>query len=156
MDAEILTGGKDLLPVAAEGEFLPAVTTIEPPAIIQTAGPNAGNRFAENFTVHIQNPHTRRAYFRNALQFLAWCERQGYRNLRSIKPMTIAAYIEQLKDSHAKPSIKQQLATIRMLFVWLASARSSKPTPPTPSAAPSTSSPRGSRRSSTPRKPSGA
>jgi integrase len=33
--------------------------------------------------------------------------------------MTVAAYIEQLQASHAKPSIKQQLATIRMLFDWL-------------------------------------
>ena len=119
MDAESLTTGNELVVVPAEVEILPPVTTIQPPAIIQTAGPNAGNRFAEYFTVHIQNPHTRRAYFRNAVTFLGWCERQGYRNLRSIKPMTVASYIEQLKDSHAKPSIKQQLATIRMLFDWL-------------------------------------
>ena len=33
--------------------------------------------------------------------------------------MTVAAYIEQLQDSHAKPSVKQHLATIRMLFDWL-------------------------------------
>ena len=33
--------------------------------------------------------------------------------------MTVAAYIEQLQDTHAKPSIKQHLATIRMLFDWL-------------------------------------
>ncbi len=119
MDAEILTTGNELVLVTPEVEILPAITTIEPPAIIQTAGPNAGTRFAEYFTVHIQNPHTRRAYFRNAVAFLGWCERQGYRNLSSIKPMTIAAYIEQLQASHAKPSIKQQLATIRMLFDWL-------------------------------------
>ena len=119
MDAESLTESQELAPIAAEVEILPPVTTIDPPAIIQTAGPNAGNRFAEYFTVHIQNPHTRRAYFRNAVAFLAWCEQQGYRNLKSIKPMTVAGYLEQLKDSHAKPTIKQQLATIRMLFDWL-------------------------------------
>jgi site-specific recombinase XerD len=119
MDAELLTDVHQLALVSTEVEILPPVTTIEPPAIIHTAGPNAGNRFAEYFTVHIQNPHTRRAYFRNAVAFLGWCERQGYRNLRSIKPMTVASYIEQLKESHAKPSIKQQLATIRMLFDWL-------------------------------------
>ena len=43
----------------------------------------------------------------------------GYRQLASIKPITVAAYIEQLQETHAKPSIKQHLATIRMLFDWL-------------------------------------
>ena len=47
MDAKILTTGKDLVVVPAEVEILPAITTIEPPAIIQTAGPNVagGPRF---------------------------------------------------------------------------------------------------------------
>ena len=119
MDAKILTESKELVVVSAEVEILPPVTTIVPPAIIKTAGPNAANRFAEYFTVNIQNPNTRRAYFRNAVAFLTWCEQQGYRNLRSIQPMTVANYIEQLKASHAKPSVKQVLATIRMLFDWL-------------------------------------
>ena len=33
--------------------------------------------------------------------------------------MLVAGYIEQLQQTHAKPSVKQQLATIRMLFDWL-------------------------------------
>jgi site-specific recombinase XerD len=119
VDADLLTAGTELVPVSAAAEILPALTTIEPPDIIRTAGPNAGTRFAEYFTAHIQNPHTRRAYFRNAVAFLAWCEAQGYRQLASINPVTVAAYIEQLKETHAKPSIKQHLATIRMLFDWL-------------------------------------
>ena len=82
-------------------------------------GDDAVTRFVEYFTVHIQNPHTRRAYFRNAVAFLRWCEGQGFRDLKAIKPMTVAAYIEQLQHSHAKPSVKQHLATIRMLFDWL-------------------------------------
>ena len=71
------------------------------------------------FTVNIRNPHTRRAYFRNAITFLRWCEARGIRNLKAIKPIRVAAYIEQLQQDYAKPSVKQQLATIRMLFDWL-------------------------------------
>lgn len=33
--------------------------------------------------------------------------------------MMVAVFIEDLKRTHAKPSIKQHLATIRMLFDWL-------------------------------------
>ena len=74
MDAENLMAAQELVVVSAEVEILPPVTTIIAPAIIETAGPNAATRFAEYFTVHIQNPHTRRAYFRNAVAFLPWCE----------------------------------------------------------------------------------
>src|SRR5271154_5897621 len=107
MDAENLTNGQELVVISAVVEILPSVTTITAPAIIDTAGPNASTRFAEYFTVHIQNPHTRRAYFRNAVAFLTWCESQGYCNLESIKPMTVANYIEQLhlEKKLAKPSI---------------------------------------------------
>jgi site-specific recombinase XerD len=89
------------------------------PAIITDAGEDAVTRFAEFFTATIRNPHTRRAYFRNAIAFLRWCESQHVRDLKSIKPMMVAAYIEQLQKTHAKPSVKQQLASIRMLFDWL-------------------------------------
>ena len=89
------------------------------PAILTDAGEDAVTRFAEIFTVNIRNPHTRRAYFRNAITFLRWCEARGIRNLKAIKPIRVAAYIEQLQQDYAKPSVKQQLATIRMLFDWL-------------------------------------
>jgi hypothetical protein len=35
--------------------------------------------------------YTRRAYFRNAIDFLRWCEAKGIRDLRDIKPVTVAA-----------------------------------------------------------------
>ena len=89
------------------------------PAIITDAGEDAVTRFAEFFTVNIRNPHTRRAYFRNAIAFLRWCEGRGVRDLKAIKPMLVAAYVEQLQKTHSRPSVKQQLATIRMLFDWL-------------------------------------
>ncbi len=93
--------------------------TIELPAILTSAGDDAINRFIEYFTARIRNRHTRRAYLRNAITFLRWCERRGFGSLQEIKPVTVAAYIERLQASHSKPTIKQNLATIRMLFDWL-------------------------------------
>jgi integrase/recombinase XerD len=119
MDAESLTTGNDLVMVSTGPASPATTTTIVLPAILLSAGDDAVTRFAEYFTVTIQNPHTRRAYFRNALTFLRWCEDRGLRDLRAIKPMMVAAFIEQLKATHAKPSVKQHLATVRMLFDWL-------------------------------------
>jgi site-specific recombinase XerD len=108
------TQGADLLmPVA------PSVSTARMPAILTSAGEDAVTRFIEYFAAQIRNPHTRRAYYRNALSFLDWCEGRGIHALKDIRPVTVAAYIEQLGKSHAKPTVKQQLATIRMLFDWL-------------------------------------
>jgi site-specific recombinase XerD len=89
------------------------------PSILSSAGDDAVSRFTEYFTANIRNKHTRRAYFRNATQFLRWCEERGIASLRQIKPITVAAYIELLQGSHAKPTVKQHLATLRMLFDWL-------------------------------------
>src|SRR5262249_12609362 len=66
-----------------------------------------------------RNRNTRRAYFRNAVSFLSWCERQGITDLKGVKPIHVAAYIERLQEGLQKPSVKQHLAAIRMLFDWL-------------------------------------
>jgi hypothetical protein len=120
IEAQILASGKELVPLPPDAEILSALTKIEPPAIITSAGDNAAMRFAEYFTANIRNPHTRRAYFRNAIAFMRFCEGRGVRHLKLIKPMLVAAYVEQLQQQkRARPSIKQQLATIRMLIDWL-------------------------------------
>jgi site-specific recombinase XerD len=94
--------------------------TLVVPALIADAGPDAATRFAEFFTANIQNRHTRRAYFRNATEFLRWCEARGIDRLATVQPIIVAAYIEELGQAGlSKPSIKQKLATIRMLFDWL-------------------------------------
>ena len=118
MDAKILTPGNTLVPAQLEAGNL-ATATFALPSIITSAGEDAVTRFVEYFTARIRNPHTRRAYFRNAIDFLRWCEDRGIHDLKSIKPVRVAAYIEQLQQNYAKPSVKQQLATIRMLFDWL-------------------------------------
>ena len=40
-------------------------------------------------------------------------------NLNTVQPVHVAAYIEQLTQTHSKPTAKQHLAAIRMFFDWL-------------------------------------
>jgi hypothetical protein len=40
-------------------------------------------------------------------------------DLEYVKPVHVASYIESLREGFAKPTIKQHLAAIRMLFDWL-------------------------------------
>src|SRR3984957_13930738 len=91
--------------------------TFQVPALVADVGPEATKRFFEFFTVPIRNKNTRTAYYHAIGQFLAWCERAGFRHLEDIEPITVAAYIEQHTGSPA--TIKQHMAAIRMLFSWL-------------------------------------
>lgn len=110
-DTELVTAsGSDLLDASPRNRF---------PELLVSAGESATMRFVEYFTANIRNPHTRRAYLRNACVFLRWCESRGIRSLVHIRPVTVAAYVEQLQGTHSKPTVKQTLATIRMLFDWL-------------------------------------
>ena len=52
-------------------------------------------------------------------RFFAWCEQHQIGELADIEPMHVAAYIEALASDFAKPTVKQHLAAIRMLFDWL-------------------------------------
>ena len=84
---------------------------------IFTPSAAAFEQFMGFFTARIRNPHTRRAYYRVSCVFSAWCERHGLLTLTDVRPMHIAAYIEGL--TLAKPTVKQHLAALRMLFDWL-------------------------------------
>ena len=88
------------------------------PAVVLAAGKKAGLRFLEFFTANIRNPNTRRAYHRACLDFFRWCESGGLA-LDRIGPVHVAAYIECLGKDLSRPSVKQSLAAIRMLFDWL-------------------------------------
>jgi site-specific recombinase XerD len=79
----------------------------------------AAKRFIEYFAANIRNPNTRRAYLRAVLDFSAWCEAHNLTQILDIEPLHVAAYIETLGNRLAKPSVKQHLAAIRMLFDWL-------------------------------------
>jgi site-specific recombinase XerD len=89
------------------------------PAIIAGAGKGAKTRFLEFFTVNIRNPNTRAAYHRAAVEFLQWCEARRIGGLDEVRPVHVAAYVEQLGRRISAPSVKQHLACIRMLFDWL-------------------------------------
>jgi site-specific recombinase XerD len=82
-------------------------------------------RFFGFFTANIRNKNTRRAYYKAACRFSDWCEGRGLLDLAQVKPSHVAAYIEVLSlpepqgEGLAKPSVKQHLAALRMLFDWL-------------------------------------
>ena len=88
-----------------------------PPAV-RELGEDAGHAFVEFFTAQIRNSNTRAAYYRNAVRYCDWLEAKGV-GLPSVRPVHVAAYIEELGTTHAPPSVKQHLATLRMLGQFL-------------------------------------
>jgi integrase/recombinase XerD len=85
----------------------------------------SAERFFGFFTAHIRNRNTRRAYYKAACRFSDWCEGRGLPGLAQVKPRHVAAYIEGLTVAKpegpglSKPTVKQHLAALRMLFDWL-------------------------------------
>ena len=88
-------------------------------ALIQAAPRKTRWRFIDFFTSSIRNANTRAAYQRAILQFLNWCEGVGVADLHQIKPIVIAAYIEQMEAYASKPTIKQHRSAISKMFDWL-------------------------------------
>jgi site-specific recombinase XerD len=113
-----------------ENEAAQALTVIGPsievPAFFAPDA-KAEKDYINFFTAKIRNPHTRRAYARAAVKFAAWCVANGIGEIRDIEPIHVASYIELLQFRISPrtltrikpPSVKQQLAAIRMLFDWL-------------------------------------
>jgi integrase/recombinase XerC len=89
------------------------------PALVAAAGAPVQTRYLEFFAANIRNQHTRRAYAQATRGFLAWCERAGVASIADVKPLHVAAYIEQLGRDRSAPTVKQRLAAIRHLFDWL-------------------------------------
>jgi site-specific recombinase XerD len=100
------------------------------PAMIAEAGDRAARRFLEFFAASIENDNTRMAYYRAACSFFAWLDEHGIGELADIEPFHVAAYLKALRVSDAgdravkvrtasRPTVKQHLAAIRMLFDWL-------------------------------------
>lgn len=100
------TGGT----VASLGVNLPALFT---------PTPAVAKRTLEFFTANIRNPNTRKAYALAIGEFAAWCDAHGLQDLGTIEPIHVAAYIEQLQRRLSAPSVKLQLAALRVLFDWL-------------------------------------
>jgi len=89
------------------------------PAIVAAAGDAAMRRFLEFFTVTIENANTRAAYHRACKRFFDWCEAKRIDELIAIEPIHVAGYIKSMGPDFEKPTVKQHLAAVRMLFDWL-------------------------------------
>jgi integrase/recombinase XerD len=111
------------LPVVVEAAAPSKVATLRSTlavlAVISGAGDHAARRFLEFFAATIRNKNTRMAYYRAACHFFAWVEQNEIGELADIEPIHVAAYIEVLQTTAAKPTVKLHLAAIRMLFDWL-------------------------------------
>ena len=89
------------------------------PRLIADAGDPATRRFLEFFAATIRNKNTRTAYYRAAARFFAWCDQHHIGEIADIEPLHVAAYVEAMAKDFEKPTVKQHLAAIRMLFDWL-------------------------------------
>ena len=105
------------LPAKRKSELLASPISIVPAAVAYS-GRKAQKRFVTFFTDNIRNPNTRAAYHRNVMRFFAWCESKNL-PLPDIESFHVSAYIEELLLDVSKPTAKQHLAAIRMLFDWL-------------------------------------
>jgi site-specific recombinase XerD len=108
-----------LVPIPAAPVAIKAPRGIAVPATIAAAGDHAARRFLEFSAATIRNKNTRQAYYRAVEQFFSWVERHKIGGLLDIEPLHVSAYIEALQAQVAKPTVKQHLAAIRMLFDWL-------------------------------------
>ena len=86
---------------------------------IFTAQPEARKRLRDFFTSHIRNPNTRRAYMEAVRQFSGFCAEIGVADLAQVEPVHVAAFVEAQLRLHSKPTVKQRLAALRMLFDWM-------------------------------------
>jgi integrase/recombinase XerD len=89
------------------------------PRVFAAAGDKAVRRFLEFFAATIRNKNTRMAYYRAAARFFAWCDHHKVGEIGEIEPLHVAAYVEAMGKDFEKPTVKQHLAAIRMLFDWL-------------------------------------
>jgi site-specific recombinase XerD len=87
------------------------------PAMIADASDRAARRFLEFFAANIRNKNTPYLY-QAACTFFGWLEQNWIGDLADIEPLHVALYRGAAGDA-AKPTVKQHLAAIRMLFDWL-------------------------------------
>jgi site-specific recombinase XerD len=88
------------------------------PAFIAAGGERAGFAFIDFFTAQIRNRNTRAAYAVAVRSFCSWAEARKL-TLGTLRTHHVAAYVELLGKHYSPPSVKQQLAAVRMMFDWL-------------------------------------
>ena len=86
---------------------------------IFTARPEAKTRMRDFFSSHIRNPNTRRAYREAVRQFSGFCAEHGIVDLAQVDPVHVAAFVGAQLKQNSKPTVKQRLAALRMLFDWM-------------------------------------
>ncbi|BCM94522.1 tyrosine recombinase XerC (plasmid) [Abditibacteriota bacterium] len=115
------------LPDSNEGDSQ-RVTAITPasakgalvvPFIFHSAGDKAAHRFLEFFGATIRNKNTRAAYLNACHKFFRWCDARGVVELSQIKPLLVAAFIEEETHLREPQTVKQELAALRQLFDYL-------------------------------------
>src|SRR6202166_4870792 len=84
-----------------------------------TARPEARTRMRDFFSSHIRNPNTRRAYREAVRQFSGFCAEHGIVDLAQVEPVHVTAFVEAQLQLNSKPTVKQRLAALRMLFDWM-------------------------------------
>jgi len=107
----------DLAIPSPAGAIVPASGFILP-TVIADQGDKAVERFFTFFTDQIPNANMRAAYYRNTMRFFAWTHAKGL-SLPTIKSHHVSAYLAELAAEHPTPTVKQHLASLRMLFDWL-------------------------------------
>lgn len=102
---------------------LPVVTEAAPsfaaPAIVAQTREDAAERFLEFFAATIRNANTRAAYVRAVGHFLSWPAVAGLASLNEIRPLHVAAYIEECGELVSAPTVKLRLAALRACFDWM-------------------------------------
>ena len=119
--------------------ILSPAPALQPDALF-TPTPKAARRVLEFFTAQINNDHMRKAYLNATRRFAAWCDRHGIGQLAQVQAVHVAAFVKELQAEFTAPTVKQHLASLGMLFDWVVTGHIIDVTPPTPCAAPGTSS----------------
>lgn len=127
MPVRDLSTSRDLVTTSSSRQLADAALRSVPKLFAPT-GRAGAERFIEFFTARIQNANTRMAYAQAVAQFSRWCDRKRL-NLTELSPFVIAAYIEELGKKKSKPTVKQHLAAIRMLFDYLVTGQVMKLNP---------------------------
>jgi site-specific recombinase XerD len=96
------------------GAVTPAPVVV--PETVAEAGALAVQCFRQFFATTVSNGNTRAAYLHAVTRFFSWCDQQKQIRLAEINPRHISAYISVLGKHVQKPTVKQHLAAIRMLF----------------------------------------
>jgi hypothetical protein len=101
---------------------LVAVSSPQLPTLVATAGARASMRFLEFFAANIRNPQTRRAYYRAAAEFLAWCTSAGVPSIGAVQPAHVAT--EASTGELAAPSVKRGSPRSAISLTGCSTARS--------------------------------